>query len=158
MQPTEYGIPMTNEEMKHKNFLTKLNSIENVWIQDKKPYINSGYPIIASIKYKGIFTSEATDIEDKTAVLQGNFIIEDKTVLHKGFEYKAKNSDHFITLFVDIAEPFSYNLTDLKPNTTYEFSAFVITEKGKITGRSIDFHTLENHHHHHDHHILNHTH
>lgn len=158
MQRDKYGLPLSNKEMQFNDFLTKLNSVENVWIQDKKPYINSGYPIIASIKYKGIFTSEATDIDEETAVLQGNFILRDEIISRRGFEYKAKDSAQYITVYVD-AEPFSYTLTHLTPNTVYEFAAFVITNKGKITGRNIEFRTLDNHHHHHHHHhILDHTH
>jgi hypothetical protein len=159
MQRDKYGTPLTNEDMTSDSFLTKLNNTGNIWIQDKKPYINSGYPIIASIKYKGIFTNEAIDIEEETAVLQGNFIGRDETVLRRGFEYKIKDSAQFMTVFVD-TESFSYQLTKLKPNTAYEFMAFVMTNKGKITGRKIEFHTLDNHHHHHDHehhHILKHT-
>jgi hypothetical protein len=153
-----YGTSLTNKEMKTDSFLRNLNSKENVWIHDKEPYINSGYPVLSSIKCKGVFTNEATDITEETAILQGNFIIKNEKVLQRGFEYKAKDSTQSITVFVD-SELFSYTLTHLISNKEYEFMAFVVTDKGKMTGRNIVFRTLDAHSHHHDHHhILDHKH
>jgi hypothetical protein len=118
-----------------------LNSVENKWIQDKYPQVNSGYPILASMKYKGIFTNEATDIKEKSADLQGTITIKNEKNLQKGFEYKAEDSSQFIIIFVD-SEEFSYELTNLTPRTKYEYRAFAVTNKGKITGQEIEFYTL----------------
>jgi hypothetical protein len=159
MKQATYGTPLTNKEMAANSFFMKLTGTENTWTPDKEPCINSGYPILASIKYRGVFTNEATDITDESAILQGNFIGKDETVLQRGFEYRAKDSLQFTTVFVD-SDSFSYNLTPLISYMTYEFVAFVITDKGKIRGRNVEFRTLNKHHHHHDdhQHILDHTH
>jgi len=141
MENEKFGSILTVEQMKSDSFLTKLNVLENKWIQDKEPYVNSGYPILASMKYRGIFTHEATNVTQKTAMLQGNFISENEKILQKGFEYKTADTSHFTVIFIDDAI-FSYNLTDLKPNTRYEYRVFVVTNEKKIIGQNIEFQTL----------------
>ncbi len=161
MKIEKFGTVMDHDEMKSDSFLIKLSNGENIWTKDKEPFVNSGYPILASMKYNGIFTNEATGIAEKTATLHGNFISEKETIISKGFEYKAENSSQFTNITVE-SESFSFDLTDLTPYTKYTFRAFVITDKGKITGRNIEFHTLAEKcgpdcgHKHQHHHIFDH--
>ena len=140
MGKEKFGEVLPQDEMKTEPFLALLNEEQNIWLQDKKPNINSGYPILASMKYNDVFTNEATDIKEKTATLNGAFSLESEKILKKGFEYKAENSPQYTSINVDL-ESFTYDLTNLTPYTKYEFRAFVMTEKGKITGRKMEFRT-----------------
>ena len=153
-----FGNILTSEQMKSDSFVVLLNSLGNKWIEDKLPYVNSGYPILTSMKYSGIFTNEPTEIKEKEAILWGNFTAKNEKILQKGFEYKAEDALQFTLILADF-ETFSLNLTDLKPYTKYEYRAFVITDKGKIVGKNIEFRTLPEKchehcthgHHHHEH-------
>ena len=159
--PEKFGEAVTRDHMKTDTFLMKLNNGENTWMRDKTPCVNSGYPVIASLKYSGVFTNEASDIAEKEAVLHGSFIAENEQTVQKGFEYKAKEAEQFTAVSAD-ADGFSIHLTNLTPYTKYEFRAFVLTVKGKTVGRTVEFGTPaekcnvncshKHHEHHHEHH------
>ncbi|MDR1878420.1 MAG: fibronectin type III domain-containing protein [Bacteroidales bacterium] len=158
MRPCNFGTPVSNNEMLSVFFCAKLDQNQKIWIQDQPPYVNSGYPVLRSVKYKGVFTNEATDIAQEEAVLSANFVADNEPILSKGFEYRNENENKFTRIVIN-SDTFSYRLVDLSPHTRYEFKAFVITEKGTYTGRNVWFRTLfpqHNHDHDHDHHILPH--
>jgi hypothetical protein len=115
--------------------------LEIKWIKDTTPYVNNGYPILETMKYRGVFTNNAANINTKTALLQGRFVLENEKIIRKGFEYRTENSPKFTVVFVD-SDAFSYNLTNLMPKTMYEYRAFVETDKEKIYGQNIEFYTL----------------
>lgn len=64
----------------------------------------------------------------------------------RGFEYWKKSTPGTVNeILIDIESPaFSYNATDLLPNTEYEFKA-LITESGgsRVYGETVEFTTLE---------------
>jgi hypothetical protein len=150
MQHCPFGTPLPNEEMKSIFFLAKLNNGQKIWIQDNEPYVNSGYPILMSAPYVGVFTHEAGAIGQEEATLYGNFVLEKEPILSKGFEYREENATEFIHVVVD-STLFSYHLEHLIPYTNYEYRAFVVTGKEIRIGRTILFQTLPEHHQHDEH-------
>jgi hypothetical protein len=152
-----FGDVLSHQQMQSDTFVLALDKGQNVWRKDEKPYVNSRYPVLSSMKYEGLFTNEATGITTKAAVLNASFIAENKVIKEKGFEYKRKDKDEFIRIVLE-GDSFSLELKELPPATYYIFRAFVITDKETLTGREVEFRTqLEQcgpncgHHHGHDH-------
>ena len=163
MKDCPFGTALSHEEMQSDTFVLALDNHQNVWKQDKSPFVNSRYPVLSSMKQEGLFTNEATNITPKTAVLHASFIAENNVITkNKGFEYRPKDKDEFIRLTTE-DESFSLELKSLPPATYYVFRAFVVTDKEIIIGREIEFRTqLEpcgpncGHNHHHDHNVIQH--
>ena len=156
MTPCQYGILLSREQMQTDSFLRLLDNNQQIWQEDKSPYVNSRYPVLASMKYEGLFANEATDISQTKASLHASFVGNKKAIIRKGFEYKVQNDDEYIQVFVD-DDSFSLELEKLATATIYIFRAFVETDKGMLRGREVEFRTLLEKcgpncgHHHHDH-------
>ena len=87
-------------------------------------------------------TIMASDITRTSAVLNGN-IVEDSTepTIMCGFEWR-KQGDSVYSVASSATSPLRSTLTELQPNTTYEFRAFAMTDKGSYYGNIAQFSTL----------------
>jgi hypothetical protein len=159
MRICPFGEPLPHKEMHSDTFALLLDNRQNVWTQDTAPSVNSGYPVLSSLKYNGLFTNEATDVTAGSAVLNAGFVAENTLVKEKGFEYKTTDADRYKRVLVSDTS-FSWQLKNLPSATHYVFRAFVTTDKETIVGREVEFrthleacdHDCDHHHHHHDHH------
>ena len=87
-------------------------------------------------------TIMASDITKNSVVLNGN-IIEDSAepVIMQGFEWR-KQGDSTYNVASGATNPIRVTLSDLQPNTAYEFRAFAITSNGSYYGNIVPFTTL----------------
>jgi hypothetical protein len=135
------GTKISYEEMKSKEFASKLNQSDAVWEPDPKLSVNSGYPILKTIVYKGINTHEATEITYKSATLNGSILSDVKEkIIHKGFEIWENESKDTSRIFV-LTNPLYYTLNDLKSAQFYNFRIVVITPTQTLYGEVQQFRT-----------------
>jgi len=89
-----------------------------------------------------VITLDAADITETTVVLHGEVIENDEPVLERGFEWRQLDADNWKTVLAMGAGNISYSLTNLTPNTEYEFVAYIRTPIVKY-GEILAFTTLD---------------
>jgi hypothetical protein len=121
---TNGGAPMSDDAMKTEEFVYILNNGTCSWIFDNTN-INNGYPILTMISYSA-GTYNATGITATSAILKGFVTIDNTNVISKGFEYKKTGDLNYTSINItNNSDYFSYNLTGLATNTTYEYRTFL---------------------------------
>lgn len=86
-----------------------------------------------------VTTSTTTNITQTSAIISGNIVSGDRTILSKGFEWKYANIANW-TVISD--EDLSINLNNLTPNTSFNVRTYAITEDGRSYGSIETFRTL----------------
>jgi len=128
--------------MKTEDFVSRLNQDGILWKKDPELSVNSGYPILKSIIYKGIITNEATEITFDDATLNGSILSDVKEkIIRKGFELWEEGGSDTTRFFV-LTNPLYYSVTDLKPSQLYYFRVIVVTDKETLYGDVQTFRTL----------------
>jgi len=136
------GTKISYKEMKTSDFVSLLNQNYNLWKKDAELSVNSGYPILKSIAYKGIITNEATNVVYSSATLNGSILPDVKgTVIRKGFEFWEDGATDTIRFFV-LTNPLYYSVKDLKPSQQYSFRIIVISSIQTLYGDIQQFQTL----------------
>ena len=136
------GTKISCNEMKSSAFASKLNQGDNLWGKDPKLLVNSGYPILKSIVYKGIITHEATEITYSDVTLSGSILPDVKEkITRKGFEVWEEGGTDTMQFFV-LTNPLYYSINKLKPFQLYNFRVIVLTPTQTLYGEVQQFHTL----------------
>ena len=118
------GTPMSEIVMKSEEFVDILNDGACSWALDNTN-MNNGYPILTMIT-SSAETYQATNVAATSATLHGSVYTENTSIISKGFEYrKIGNSDYASINITNNSEYFSYSLTGLAINTTYEYRTFL---------------------------------
>ena len=90
-----------------------------------------------------VTTGAATGIDDSTATLHGSFANPyNVAVTDFGFEWK--RSEYYSSEYVAVSmteNPMSYQLSNLIPNKTYVYRAYVTTMLGTVYGNEVTFKT-----------------
>ncbi|MBP1645780.1 MAG: repeat-containing protein [Bacteroidetes bacterium] len=90
-----------------------------------------------------VTTDSIANLEGRTVTLYGTITLGSETLTAQGFEWKATSEASWTnvngTLTGDVL---SYDLTELTPNTAYEFRAYATTASGTINGTTVNFSTL----------------
>lgn len=121
---TNGGTPMSDDAMKSEEFVDIINNGTCAWIFDNAN-INNGYPVLTMVSYSA-GTLNATGITATSAILKGFVTIDNASVISKGFEYrKAGDLNYTNIIITNNSDYFSYNLTGLATNTTYEYRTFL---------------------------------
>ncbi|GHV43057.1 hypothetical protein FACS1894180_1040 [Bacteroidia bacterium] len=82
-----------------------------------------------------VITSPATDVADVTATLNGTFTAGTETIIEQGYKYKKANE---VVRLVSA----DGHLTNLTPNTEYQFFAYAVTDTyAMTTGETLTFST-----------------
>ncbi|MBR1770246.1 MAG: T9SS type A sorting domain-containing protein [Bacteroidales bacterium] len=87
-------------------------------------------------------TSAATNVTETTATLHGTITLGNQTITARGFEWKESTAANYTSVSAT-GTNMTYNLSNLTPNTTYTYHAFVTTANGTQTGDEVEFTTLE---------------
>ena len=135
------GQPMSSDAMKTEEFVDMLNEGTCAWEYDYNN-TNSGYPILTMIIVDAN-TSDATDITQSHATLQGILNIENTNVHAQGFEYKKTTDSNYQTINVSGNGNISQTLSRLTPNTEYTYRVFCTpVDCGTYYGEEKTFTTL----------------
>ena len=136
------GQPMSADAMRTSEFVDILNNGSCAFEYDIN-LVNSGYPILTMIQVS-VATSNATDVSQSHATLHGNIIVENASVQSKGFEYKKASDQNYQTVTVSGNGEVSKTLSNLSPNTQYQYRTFCITNscEGTSYGEEKIFTTL----------------
>lgn len=117
------GQPMSADAMKSEEFVDILNNGTCSWDFDNTN-INNGYPILTIINHAE--TYQATNVTTTSATLYGSVYIENTHIISKGFEYRKTGDMNYASIYITSnSDHFSYNLTGLETNTTYEYRTFL---------------------------------
>jgi hypothetical protein len=126
------GQPLSDEAMKSEEFVDILNNNTCSWKFDNAN-INNGYPVLTMLSFS-TGTLNATGITATSAILNGFMTIDNTSVISKGFEYRKTGDLNFTSINItNNFDYFSYNLTGLATNTTYEYRAFLNVADCDIT-------------------------
>ena len=118
------GESKTEIYMKSSEFMDLLNNGTCSWESDNTN-TNNGYPILTMVSY-GAETYHATEIGTTSATLHGSVSIENTNAISKGFEYRKMGDLNYSSIIItNNSNYFSYNLSGLDTNTTYEYRTFV---------------------------------
>ena len=90
-----------------------------------------------------VTTLPATAITQTTAVLNAEITEGNVEILTKGFYYKETANAIWDSVIVEGQTEISVTLSDLLPQTTYSFKAFITTENALIQGEELTFTTDE---------------
>ena len=90
-----------------------------------------------------VTTLPATAITQTTAVLNAEITEGNVEILTKGFYYKETANAIWDSIAVEGQTEISVTLSDLLPQTTYSFKAFITTENALIQGEELTFTTDE---------------
>lgn len=90
-----------------------------------------------------VTTLPATAITQTTAVLNAEITEGNVEILTKGFYYKETANAIWDSIIVEGQTEISVTLSDLLPQTTYSFKAFITTENALIQGEELTFTTDE---------------
>lgn len=87
--------------------------------------INNVYPILQMI-ISNAETYQATNVAVTSATLHGSVYAENTSIISKGFEYRKTGELNYTSINItNNSDHFSYNLTGLETNTTYEYRTFL---------------------------------
>ena len=121
---TNGGVPMSGDAMKSEEFVNILNNGTCSWRFDNTN-INNGYPVLTMLSFS-TGTLNATGITATSAILNGFMTIDNTSVISKGFEYRKMGDLNYTSINItNNSDYFSYNLTGLATNTTYEYRTFL---------------------------------
>lgn len=74
-----------------------------------------------------VTTGDAVDVTSDSATLKGAYSYEgSETIKAVGFEYKVSTAEQYEQQTVEVAEEFELTLTDLIPESTYAYRAYVL--------------------------------
>lgn len=116
------GQPMSADAMQTEEFVNLLNDDLNTWIRDTYN-VNQGYPIFSGMKYFNVVTTNAEDITQTHATLNGA-VYSTENIASCGFEYKKSSGSDYQTVTVSSSGNISITLYNLVPNTQYAFRTF----------------------------------
>ena len=135
------GTKISYSEMKTDDFVFRLNQAGGLWKKDPEISVNSGYPILKTINYKGVVTNEATDVTFDDATLNGSILpdVKDK-IIRKGFELWEEGGGDTARFFV-LTNPLYYIVTNLKSAQCYSFRVVVVTPTQTLYGDVQSFKT-----------------
>lgn len=126
------GIPMSDAAMKSVDFVDMLNNCTCSWMFDNAN-MNNGYPVLTMVSYSA-GTLNATGITATSAILKGFVTIDNTSVISKGFEYRKAGDLNYTSINItNNSDYFSYNLTGLATNTTYEYKTFLNVADCSVT-------------------------
>ncbi len=89
-----------------------------------------------------VTTINATTITQTTVTLNGAIVPGTDPITNQGFEYRVLGDAVWTPLTATFDDTIAYNLTNLLPNTQYEFRAFATTDYNSVYGRAVNFTTL----------------
>ena len=140
---TNGGHPMSSEAMLSSEFVSILNDSFCAWEQDEQPFSNSGYPILTMIVISAN-TMDATNVTQSHASLHGTIDVENTSIISQGFEYKKTTESNYQTVIVSGSGDISQTISNLVPNTQYQFRTFCETNDacGMTYGDEKTFTTL----------------
>ncbi len=93
-------------------------------------------------------TSEATNITDNSAILNGSIVVTSENCnitpgAQQGFVYSTNNQPNINdNLITSLGEQINVTLTNLNPSTTYYVRSFIFNSIGEYYGNEISFTTL----------------
>lgn len=92
-----------------------------------------------------VTTGEATAVSENGATLNASITNPSNvTITTKGFEWKVTGSGSYTPVYVTGTDnTFQYNLSNLTPNTSYTYRAFITFNSNIIYGNEMTFTTLE---------------
>lgn len=126
------GVSMSADAMKSEGFVDILNNGTCSWRFDNAN-INNGYPVLTMVSYSA-GTLNASGITATSANLKGFVTIDNTSVISKGFEYRRIGDLDYASINITSnSDYFSYNLTGLATNTTYEYRTFLNVADCDIT-------------------------
>lgn len=142
---TGNGTSKTEAIMKSASMLVLLNATEEVYIMDITPNVNNGYPIFG-MQVCNVVTDDATNIGFRNTTINGNYTggtyWPGGTADVQGFIHKLGTASVWDTVYTNIGTPFSYDLTNLQPNTNHKYRAFVTKNGTTYYGEQKTFTTL----------------
>ncbi len=133
------GTSKTETIMKSTSMPVLLNASDEVYVMDVTPNVNDGYPIFGNMIY--IVTEDASNIAFRSATMNGAYSFNDTPDV-QGFEYKLSSASSWDTVYTNVATPFAYDLTNLNPNSTYYYRAFITKDGNTFYGDQKTFNTL----------------
>ena len=118
------GQPMSADAMQTQDFVDLLNNGYCAWEYDYNN-MNNGYPVLTMVSYSAE-TYDATEITSTSSILHGSVSTMNTNVVSKGFEYRKLGDAVYSNINItDNSDYFSYNLSGLSTNTTYEYRTFL---------------------------------
>ena len=109
---------------------------------DYNGYKNYGFSV-RCIRDELVYTLPATNVAPTSAILNGMVSNPDNvSIMAQGFQWKQDTASNYQTVSAT-GSNMSYNLTDLTPNTTYLFRAFVTTSNSTVYGEELSFTTRQ---------------
>jgi len=123
-------MPMAADAMKSEEFVDILNGDSEIWRQDIYD-ANQGYPIFSGVLYVNATTTEATEITQTHATINGT-VYTTGSIPSCGFEYKKTTDSHYQTILVTDIGTVSSTLSGLEPNTQYHYRIFAASNNGGI--------------------------
>lgn len=135
------GQPLSSDAMKTQEFVETLNNGLCAWEYDSNN-TNLGYPVLTMI-YIAVTTSNATNVTQSYATLHGTIEVENTSIQSQGFEYKKTTETEYQTITVSGSGTISQTISNLIPNTQYQFRTFCTpTDCGTTYGEEKTFRTL----------------
>ena len=90
-----------------------------------------------------VTTDSIANLEGRIVTLYGTITLGTETLTAQGFEWKEASATDWTNVDgILTGNVLSYELTDLTPNTAYNFRAYATTASGTVTGTTINFSTL----------------
>ncbi len=86
-----------------------------------------------------VITLDSNNVTYESASLSGK--VQSGNILEKGFEYRVKGQLTFIKEKVSLSSNTNTTITNLYPNTEYEFRAYANTSEGMVYGEILGFTT-----------------
>ena len=135
------GQSMSADAMQTQEFVETLNNGLCAWEYDLNN-TNSGYPVLTMVLIMAT-TSYATDITQSHATLNGTIEVENISIQSQGFKYKKTTDSDYQTVTVSGSGTISQTISNLTPNTQYQFRTFCTpNDCGTTYGEEKTFTTL----------------
>ena len=122
------GQSMSADAMKAEEFVQILNNGSEIFTQDTYN-VNQGYPIFSGMQYVNVTTSDATDITQTHATLNGT-IYTTGSIASCGFKYKKATDSNYQTILASGNGVISSTLSGLETNTEYQYQTFCTLNDG----------------------------
>ena len=141
---TDAGIPATGNICFHWNYSSSYYSccIDNVVVDLADTSGTGPGPVVTD---PTVATNAAESITQTAATLKATITNPDNlTITAKGFQWKATNGGTYTSVAgTGTGNTFTANLTNLTPNTSYTFKAFITFNGTTVEGNEMTFTTLE---------------